>query len=268
MQIVPPPLTFTQKLIQILYLSVACSLLMWILGSPFVNETLSLRTNENLYMNITGNPTLIESALTDKDVERISEAATFWNAIPLLDREELTNHYYRIKENTLSFPQKLKNCFQLFLSFPLTWQCWLIWSLIIPVLMLLRKPGMKLPLILLGLLGIATLFQPAQHTERNHYPKESDLYPFLDKPLSSSILEQKSQLEMAFDKYLADSVNSKSVEEGRYQFLIRQFKNQEENGSLPNFALFLAVISLMYVPLSFRLLRDFTQPTVQEKTYG
>lgn len=219
------------KLWQVLHLSLAFTFYMYFLGDPFVTETLTLKKAEGYYSTLCASP--------------------HWDMSP-----SLTNHYQKLKTVTPTL-RKIQSIFISHWDLPAPLQIYLLLSVVLPIgILLLNRSALRATLLLPFLAAALYLYPPTPSL--SPYPNESSLYPFLAEPLSSSILEQKTQLESALDLYLMDRYQTEDLSMARYLFTIDLFKKEPiENGwNFPILGLFLTVWSLFYVRASFNISKE------------
>lgn len=226
-----PPGTFIPlpaRIAAIIHLCLAFILLLWIGSMPFLGDFFAIKSEMLLYESVLKNP-LMEN-------------------LPETKRQNLQQGYHQLQEELqLSFTQKLKSAFRLLcIDTPPLEQAWLLFSLIIPILLLIRIEGAPQACILLPVIALAYAVDC-----RMHAPQENlrDLFPseqyivenYVGRPLSSSISKQKAELTKGWHDYLVlewgleqpenDPVLfAKQVQKGEFAFNI--FRLQEHQGTI------------------------------------
>lgn len=213
-----PPGTFIPtpaRVMAIIQLCLAFSLIAWIASQPFMGDLFAIKSKMLLYENVMGSRTLSNTA-TGKDAEilkaKLKRNSERFSQLPEEQREKILTNYIALEDQTrVSFWDKLEKMFLLlFFDTPPLVQAWLLFSIVIPVLVLLRIDGAVpavwiLPLITLAY-GIDNRLNgksPGEDVESRLFPSEETIVKeYLKEPLSSSILEQKNQLTKGWHVYL------------------------------------------------------------------
>jgi hypothetical protein len=232
-----PPGTFlptSQRLLAILQLFIAFSLILWYAAQPFMGEYFNLRSRMMIYEYAMGTSDILkkkgEDAKLQRNAERFEDLSASQKATLLSDYKKLQDHAQR------PVYVKILDGFKvLFLDIPAFEMAWIFFSIVIAILLLLKVEGSKqavwlLPLLVLGysidnrLEGIPKRFSPDQKL----FPSEQIIVQnYLKEPLGLSPTEQQNQLQRGWEDYLIDqwlpnkdlsgSRNDK-VEKAEFQF--------------------------------------------------
>lgn len=204
------------RIVCILQLCIAFSVLLWILGAPF---TESLYENKKLRGNL--------EWLTLKNPE-------FFQELPLGKQKEILllqkNAEKEQQEPALAkIGRSIKG---LLAETPVSKQLWLLLSLVLPVMVMKQVDGSRVVFLLLPVLTALYVWQIfPQQALPSLYPTESYLEKnYLKHPINGSLESQRKQLEMAWQAYIATewSTLPKEVTEnqkfanGLYQFIAQK----------------------------------------------
>lgn len=193
-----PPGTFIAtpvRIMAILQLCIALTVLLANLGSPFLQELFDIKEKELLFEAVQNSPYYSTLDEAEKGgVERAHSALMDKKRRPLLRKSG-------------------DSIRRLFVHMPPFKLAWLILSLIVPVMLLKKREGAKQALWLLPLVTLCYTLDnqifyknPPASREEALFPTEAALVKsYLKNALPPSLEEQKSALKRAFELYLIDN---------------------------------------------------------------
>lgn len=231
-----PPGTFIpmpQRLMAIAQLCIAFSLLLWHATQPFMGEYFALRSRMLLYEYAMGTSTFLKSQ-PGRDA-KLEERARRFAHLP--EKEMLRSDYQRIQDYAQRPAlRKLEEGFRgLIQNVPPFEQAWIFFSIVISILILLKRDGARqaawlLPLIVLAYAAdnVATGKPAAAQPDAGLFPTEElIIQKYLKEPLKSAPQIQKEQLEKGWKQYLIENWSLKSsedetqkLEDAEYHFTI------------------------------------------------
>lgn len=207
-----------KRVLAILHLCLVFTMICWSGGFPFMGELYHLKSKKMLY----------ESVLNDR--ERFAK-------LPESKRFEIEAGYHQLEEESKTpFLTKLARSWKI-LAFYLSpfCQAWILFSIIIPILLLLKIEGSELAAWILPLLVAFYVWD--NHANGVDANPETKLFPteeylvsrYLDAPLSSNILTQKEELIHAWNGYLKQEwAQKEDLAEGWFRFNIARIKAQAQ----------------------------------------
>ena len=218
-----PPGTFiptSQRLMAIGQLCLAFSLLIWYMAQPFMGEYFALRSRMLLYEYAMGTSDILKARPGQE--AKLERQAQNFKQLPVGEKQLLEEDYQNLQNYAKRPPlKKIEEGFRLFVrDIPPFEQAWIFFSIVIAILILLKKEGAKqaawiLPLIVMAyavdnqLTGIPQSASPDYHL----FPKEELIVQnYLTEPLSPILLEQKEQLEKGWNRYLIDNWSSNQTQ--------------------------------------------------------
>lgn len=235
-----PPGTFiptSQRIMAIIQLCLAFSLLLWYMMQPFMGEYFALRSRMLLYEYTMGTSEILK-ARTGEDVKMIRQTQRF-NQLANEEQQLLKNDYKQLqdyaKRPTL---KKIEDGMRLLIQdIPPFEQAWIFFSITIAILILLKREGAKQAALILPLIVAAygidnqlTGKLPSPSPDYGLFPTEEFiLRRYLDEPLAATPLAQKEQLEKGWKQYLlenwsSDRKTSDSLEEAEFNFTLARLK--------------------------------------------
>lgn len=229
-----PPGTFIptpQRLLAILQLCLAFSLLLWYMTQPFMGEYFALRSRMLLYEYVMGTSDILRSRPGQE--AKLERQAQRFQQLPESERFFIKKDYQKL-QNYAQRPmlQKIGDGMRVLIrDIPLFEQAWLFFSILLAILILLKVEGAKqaawlLPLIVLAYVVDNQLVgKPAIPSPDNPlFPTEEVIiHRYLSAPLASHPLEQKKQLEEGWHHYLVAQWPSEGVyalENAEFHFTI------------------------------------------------
>jgi hypothetical protein len=223
-----PPGTFIAtplRIIAILQLCIAFTVLTSYAGYPFMRELYEIKTRKLLYETVMGKE--------DK------EAALRFSLLSSDKKAEVAEEYreLQLKSNT-PFGEKLKRSLHILMAkIPPFEKAWLTFSILISVLLLMKIEGAATAAWLLPLIVTAYSVDCMVSKHSSSLSKEEALFPsqmiivneYLREPLKANILDQKAQLEKGWKLYLIKewskaepsqepSLFQEQVKEGEFRF--------------------------------------------------
>ncbi len=234
-----PPLTTKQRVWTIAQLCIGFSMLLWHLCYPFTGFYATVESQRLLYQTAMG--TASAEGKLQRNYERFL-------ALPATEQLFLKERYQALQTaSERSFLSKTADAVE-----RLLWQlppfeiAWLIFSILIPLFILLRWEGATAAAWLLPCLVICygidgrVRGEPFQPTaEELLFPSETYLISnYLSEPLSPSILEQQNQLKKAWERYLVAEWTGQesSAEAGEQAFTIARIHALDPPSTAPKFS--------------------------------
>lgn len=229
-----PPGTFIDKparVMSILQLCLAFTILLWHVSHPFMQELFSLKSKMLIYQNTLDQKELF-SALDEPAQKKV-----------------LTD--YSALQETLSTPftKKIKQSFRhLFLEIPPFEIAWLLGSVVIPILLLKKIEGATHVVWLLPLLALTYSIDNRLNGYPHFVTAEEKLFPQEELLVQTYVKEPLNRLNLqkAWELYLIDNWTkelpshdenhfSKQLEKGQFAFNIARIKAREPLEKKPGF---------------------------------
>lgn len=220
------------RIVAILHLSLACSLLLWGLCYPFFEPILSFRKTSSLFNTVIGQTTTA-SKLSEKEHKILSENAKRFLSLPKQEQSHIKEQLKRNQQRKeSSFLQKIQQGFALLLfQLPLYLRGWMFLSLVIPIFLLLRIEGSQAATWIIVLLSVLFAIQNSKHPPI-HPPGDAHLFPteqfllqnVLHEPLAPTIQEQMQQLQRGWNQYLLQQWGE-TIEEAKWHFNLARLKS-------------------------------------------
>lgn len=181
-------MTTYQRILTILQLCIAFSLVLWYAAQPFMGEYFTLKSHMLLY-----------EFVTEKN-------ADLFNSIE--ERELISKDYQVIKDYSQRSPLKkmIDGIRVLMIQIPPFQLAWMVFTSIIGVLLLLGKPGARQAAWILPLIALAYAVDNRTTGKDAYQSPDSVLFPteqvILQEPLSKNIALQREQLQKGWENYL------------------------------------------------------------------
>ena len=186
------------RVIAILQLCLSFTCLAYFAGYPFMGELFEIKSSKVLYEAVIG-----------KGDDAISH---HFSKLPYIQRRNIEDQYHNLQQK-LEKPvgDKLKQSINILISeIPPFEKAWLAFSIAISILLLLRIEGAATAAWILPLIVLLYSADNIAYGLPNENMEEKALFPsehlivteYLEKPLSSNILEQKEQLLGGWNTYL------------------------------------------------------------------
>lgn len=218
-----PPDTFVEtplRVMAIIQLCLAFTLICWNLATPFMGEHFILQRKMKLVETVLG------------DAERFTR-------LPFEVQNELLRFNHFLHESS-SFLGKIERAFwQLLVALPPFELAWIVFAIVIGVMVLKKRSGARQAAWLLPLLAMVHLCDNLYFGVERPLTAEARLYPseqhligtYVSNPLSADIREQHRQLKEAWERYIvAEWVQeepaidkekfNEQVRDGEYRFTV------------------------------------------------
>ena len=240
-----PPGTFIPKparIMAILQLCVAFTLIFWTCGLPFMGDLFSYKSKILLYQDIMGDNALLQkldATKADQLQSKFVRNSERFKQLPRSQKIQILEGYNSVQKlTTTTFFEKMqKSIMILLVGLPPLELVWIILAVVVSILLLLRIEGATHAAWLLPLVVLAYAMDNQFHGKPSPPSPDAALFPseqvivndYLREPLSSSIQEQHQQLKHGWELYLIQewakqipSANSNvfqdQVEEGEFAF--------------------------------------------------
>jgi hypothetical protein len=203
------------RVMAILQLCLAFTILAWHAGYPFAGELYATKTKLLVYQHVIG-------IKNTQNAERFEQ-------LPVDRRQQIMHDYEALlKWTDRPFIEKLKKSLAvIFFETPLTENAWILLSILIPILLLKRVEGSVQAVWLLPLAMLFFTLDNRWNGKDIPYSDDAALFPseevlvnkYLEQPLSSNILEQHAQLSSGWEIYLIQewAHESPSVDKNLFQ---------------------------------------------------
>lgn len=224
-----------QRLITIGQLCAAFSLMLWYLVQPFMGEYFTLRSHLLLYEYVMGTSDILKTKKgQEKKLERQTER---FKKLPESKQHLLIKDYQEIQTYAMRPPsQKVQEGVQILIkNIPPFEQAWIFFSIIIGILILLKKKEAKQAAWLLPLIVLTYCIDNQVTGKPSFLAPDLQLFPteekiihhYLIEPLSPSFFRQKEQLEKGWQRYLIENWSTNQfdgennrLEEAEFQFTV------------------------------------------------
>lgn len=182
-----------QRIFVIIQLCIAFSALFWIMGQPFLGDLFTYKSRDAIFRTV----------LEEKDLFR---------SLPPGKRTEILRQQEQLEAiGRLSFTEKLTRSLQTVGTLSPFLSAWLILSIALGVMLLLRIDGATQAVWILVLLAAAYIGSDQYWGAPRALSAEEKLFPseqlitekHLSEPLHGSIIEQQEQLKTGWEHYLA-----------------------------------------------------------------
>lgn len=228
-------LPFPQRILCILQLCIGFSTLLWFIFQPFMGEFYSIRSRMLVYEYGMGTSDVFKKE--EPEISKKEEFHLWFEELPALKKETIRKDYEQLQFLLQrSFFEKLKEgVFRFFLEMSIFKIFWIVFSIILPILLLLKVEGAVAAVWILPLLTscfiVDNLFYASQEKEAPDavlFPSEKVIVSdYLKEPLHGSLLSQKQQLEEGWAMYLMDrwgSKENKNREKAEFLFTINRLQ--------------------------------------------
>lgn len=208
---------FPARFCAIMQLCIAFGVLLWVASQPFMGELFEIQAEK----------VLVKYALEKPFFSELTPPKQGFL------RQRWTDLQTRLERSFLS---KLAGSFTAILALPPLVLLWLLLSIILSVFLLKKREGAREALWLLPFLALTYGLDNRMHGSVPVLSAHEKLFPteaylathYLDKPLSARSLEQKAELETAWDLYLQKEWGGteESLERGVYFFNLARVQAQ------------------------------------------
>lgn len=246
-----PPGTFIPtpaRIAAILQLCIAFTIILSNASYPFLGEIFSNKAQAYLYNDVMGN-----SAIEDEQNQaRIKRNQERFESLSANEQMQIIEEY-RVLQNHAqgSFFEKVGRSISILLTeLPAFKLAWIIFSIAISIMLLMRIEGAQYAVWLLPIIVLAFAYDNYSNgisqkmtAEEKLFPREEEIVSdYLKKPLSKNINEQQKQLEEGWKLYLVEKWNKQNpsddahifqsqVEEGEFKFNLARVKSLEKKDS-------------------------------------
>lgn len=221
-------LPMRQRVVAIIQLCIVFTLICWYSSEPFMGRHFAVKSKMALF----------ERVMKIQDGELFSQ-------LPIEEQQMLLSAHKTLQEQLeIPFLTKLKESLKLLaLDIPPFEQAWLLFSLIIPILLLKRVEGAQaaawlLPIIVLAYAAdnqLNSVKSPLSVDEKLFPSEETILKDYLKEALSPSIFKQQEQLLAGWHLYLIKewgkeepstnpSIFEKQIQKGEFAFTLERTK--------------------------------------------
>ncbi len=229
-----PPGTFIAtpaRVVAILQLCVAFSIFLWIGSKPFMQDHFRIKSKMLIFQDVLG-------VAKEKNKD-------FFDQLPPEKKGQILKGYALLTD-ALSAPFVVKfqkAIYEIVFGIPFLKLMWLLGSIILSILLLLRVEGAVEALWLLPLLAAAYAVEnriagvPSQSTvEERLFPSEEFLINnYLSHPLSKDIFEQQRELQYSWERYLIENwtnQTSSNLGLGLFNFNVARLESMDQDGLL------------------------------------
>lgn len=196
-----------------------------------MGEYFNLRSRMLLYEYIRGT----SNAFNSTDSDKLQRNSARWRQLPSATQKTFLEEY----ENLQGYAQrpfliKIKEGIEiLFKQIPRLELAWILLASLLSILLLLKIEGVKHAAWLLPLVVCAYAIDNQMNGENPKKSRDAHLFPtesylveqHLKEPFSSSIEQQRKQLQQAWEAYLVDQWSSDNTpEDGEYNFTISRLQ--------------------------------------------
>jgi hypothetical protein len=237
-----PPGTFIptpQRFMAIGQLCLAFSLLLWYMTQPFMGEYFTLRSRMLLYEYVMGTSDILKNRV-DQEAKSKRQLQRF-KGLPEEEKQLLKGDYQNLQEYAKrpALKKIADGIHVLTRDIPPFEQAWIVFSITIAILILLKKDGANLAAWIIPLIVMAYIVDNQLNGKTIESPLDYSLFPteqlllqnYLAEPLAKTTFEQKQQLEEGWQRYLIKNWSSVGknkyndpVEEGEFNFTLARLK--------------------------------------------
>ncbi len=216
------------RVMAIIHLCMALSMFLWILSQPFMGDLFTVKSQLLFYETVMGKKELPNAGQMQRNAERfLTLPASVKNQIQV-GYQQLTSELQK------PLLQKLKHSLELLLTKTSPFELgWIVFSILIPLLLLIKIEGAVPAVWLLVILTIGygvdnRLNAPVRtNPEAQLFPAETDLLlKYLKEPLNPNIFEQESQLKKGWHLFLVDQWAKESASKNQDQFGLQVEKGE------------------------------------------
>ena len=197
------------RILAILQLCFAFALILSRLSYPFMGELFTFKSNKVLFQYVMGVP-MTANELVEKTAA--NDRAKYFSELPRAEQAEIIHRFQQLQSETEStfFSKLIRSIHILVIELPLFERAWLVLSVAISILLLLKRPGAiyatwLLPVVALayGLNNFWGGVNPGPAPDALLFPTEEIIVSkYLTEPLSADIEKQRLQLMAGWKQYL------------------------------------------------------------------
>lgn len=237
-----PPGTFIptpQRILAIIQLCLAFSLLLWYATQPFMGEYFNLKSRLLIYEYVMGTSDLLK---TSDQKDKLKKNVERFALLDEKDQDIIRDRYQSLQDySTRPTLLKIKDGIQAVLwKVPPFELAWIFFSVFISILLLKKVKGATAAVWLLPIIALAygidnqiTGKNPTEPPDLALFPTESVIVnDYLKEPLSSNLKDQQNQLKMGWERYLvanwskdySTSSWTRKLEEGEFNFTLARLQ--------------------------------------------
>jgi len=235
------------RILVIIQLCLAFSLLLWQASLPFMGDLYRVRSQMLLYQDVMGIIPSHQEA-TSNQLEHAERNAQHFKKLPRSLKTSILQGYEQLeKQLNYTFSQKMIRLTHIFSYETSIFElAWIFFSILISILLLKRMEGANQAIWILPLLAFFYLFENQLNEDSlkkplNFFPTEEEIVRnYIQKPLSSKISEQRTELLHGWHLYLIKNWTNENpsddpklfhlqAEEGEYQFNVMRLTKKEIN---------------------------------------
>lgn len=195
-----PPGTFIPtpaRIVAILQLCLAFTLLAWHGSLPFMGELFSTKAKLLVYQHVMG--------------KKIEGHATRFAELPKKQRDQILRDYDILQRRLeVGFMEKIGRAVEGIWHLPLFEKTWILFAVLIPILLLKRIDGAQQIVWILPVLALAYAAENRWQGKPHDLTLEEKLFPteavllrdYLNEPLATTLAAQQQQLERGWKLYL------------------------------------------------------------------
>ena len=223
-----------QRIIVIIQLCIAFSLILWYAFQPFMGEYFNIKSRMLLYEYVMGTSTLLKSDQQKDVLGRNEKRLTLMNNN---DKRQIERHYkdlylYSTRPLLTKIGDGLKT---LLLDIPSFKLAWIIFASLISIFLLIKRDGSEVASWLLPCIALVYGIDNQLNGHPPHVPLDSTLFPtesviieeYLKESLAHGVEEQRAQLKNGWNTYLVfnwstDPTQSwnERIEEAEFNFTL------------------------------------------------
>lgn len=241
------------RLLAIIQLSLAFTLICWNLSLPFMGELFDYKKRASIYHTVMGETKFLK--LQDKDPpsalhEKLLRHRERFQHLPKKERRLILKQYEQLqkKQNQSWLYKSWLGMKQLLWEQPTFQMAWLCLSIIIPIMLLLKIESARQAVWLLPIVAAIYACDHLSFAAPRKMSPDEQLFPtektlvdtYLKKPLTADIFEQQAQLKRGWQLYLIDqwtgeapstdeALFQQQAEEGEFAFHLERLKQLPQN---------------------------------------
>lgn len=198
-------LPMPKRIACILQLILSLSVFLWLLFDPFMGEHFRLKEELILIQNLRGDETL-KAQLLPAAQNKLARNQTRFQTLPLTEQEQIHHkaHLLEWKMNTPAISKFIHGISSFLFRTPVITLLWIILSILLSIACLKKKGWAFRATFLLPILSLAYAYA-IYHSARPYsspYPSEREVLQYLEKPLGSTLSEQRENLKKGWELYL------------------------------------------------------------------
>ena len=215
----PDHLTFFQRLLVIIQLCLALSVLLWYGAQPFLGEYFNIKSKLMLYEYIKGISPI-------NDPEKLNRNKMEWEALPEKEKAAIQESYLTLKQYAeRPVWVKIRQGMGQLIDLPPFELAWIFFTIWISILLLRGRQGAFQVVWLLPLIALCYAIdnrisgiEPRLEPDAVLIPSEKFLVDnFLEQGLSPHWQEQRMQLESAWNRFLVNTYLKEPIQENIQQ---------------------------------------------------